>query len=320
MAPNAENSLRPGPLFSTGRAGTTKGWHAPRCADVILCLAVSYGVSALPLRAQERPYFITYNQELEEPGNLELAVNPVYGTQRGGGGFLAGSTEIEYGITAWWTTELYVAGQGTRNDSALLTGYRLENRVRPLAREHRVNPVLYVEFESINGADKTLLEVVGHDVEADHAVPNDEGRQEQKHELETKLILSSNLDWNVSANVIAEKNLSNEPWELGYALGVSRALSAAARPDPCAWCLENFTVGVELYGGLSTIHDVGFEDTSHYAAALLSWDLPGGVTVRLSPTFGLNRNSHEFLLRLGVSYEIPGVGRRIRRLFGGEGR
>ncbi len=79
-------------------------------------------------------------------------------------------------------------------------------------------------------------------------------------------------------------------------------------------------MGVELYGGLSTIHDVGFTDTSHYAATLLSWDLPSGVTLRVSPTFGLNRNSHQFLLRFGVSYEIPGVSHRIGRLFRGEGR
>ena len=312
---------------TVGRRGTQRlglGGAASRCATagalVVLVLTL-VGASAPPLMAQERPYFITYNQELEEPGSFEIAINPLLGTQRGGGSFLAGWTEFEYGVKGWWTTELYLAGQSTRGESTLFTGYRWENRFRPLAREHRVNPVLYVEFESINGADKTLLEVVGHDVEADHAVPNDEARREQKHEIETKLILSSNLrGWNVSANLIAEKNLANEPWELGYALGVSRPLAAAARPDPCTACLENFTAGVEVYGGLSTIHDIGVTDTSHYAAVLLAWDLPSGVTLRLSPTFGLNRNSHQYLLRFGVSYEIPGISHRIGRLFRGEGR
>ena len=184
-----------------------------------------------------------------------------------------------------------------------------------------MNPVLYVEFESLSDADKTLLEVVGHDVEADQATPNDDGRRERKHEIETKLILSSNLDaWNVSANLIAEKNLANAPWELGYALGLSRTLASAARPDPCVLCPENFTAGVELYGGLSPIHDLGFADTSQYAAVLLSWELPGVATLRLSPAFGLNRDSHRFLLRFGISYEISGMGRRVGRLFRGEGR
>jgi hypothetical protein len=270
----------------------------------------------LPAHAQERAYFITYNQEMEELGNLEIAVNPVFGTQRGGGSFVAAWAELEYGVKGWWTTEFYLAGQSTCHDSALFTGYRWENRFRPLAHEHRINPVLYIEYESINGADKTLLEVVGHDVEADHAASNDEGRQERKHELETKLILSSNLNgWNISGNLIAEKNLANGPWEFGYTIGVSRPLVSAARPDSCSFCAENFTVGAEVYGGLGTLHDLGFADTSHYGAALLAWSLPSGLTVRLSPSMGLNGESHRFLMRWGVSYEISafarGGGRRL---------
>ena len=53
-----------------------------------------------------------------------------------------------------------------------------------------------------------LLEVVGHDGQADLAEPNDDTREEQEHEAELKLILSSNVkDWNISENFIAEKNL-----------------------------------------------------------------------------------------------------------------
>ena len=52
-------------------------------------------------------------------------------------------------------TELYLAGQSTRQDRSLFTGTRWENRFRLLMGEHRVNPVLYVELERINGADKT---------------------------------------------------------------------------------------------------------------------------------------------------------------------
>lgn len=299
-------SLRYSPVERRGRTA----------AHALFFLAATAALAsvALPLQAQERPYFVTYNQELEEPGSFEIALNPMFGTQRGGGSFLAGWVELEYGLKGWWTSELYLAGQGTRGDGAAFTGYRWENRFRPLNREHLVNPVLYVELESVNGADKTLLEVVGHDVEADHATPNGDARREWKHELETKLILSSNLDgWNLSANLIAEKNLSNEPWELGYSLGVSRALAQAARPGPCTLCPENLTAALELYGGLSTIHDLGLRDTSHYAAAVLAWDLPGGLTLRASPTLGLNSRSHRFLLRFGVSYELPGFGRSASR-------
>jgi hypothetical protein len=270
-------------------------------------------------RAQDRPYFITYNHQLEEPGSLEISLNPVFGTQRGGRNFLASWTEFEYGVKGWWTTEFYLAGQSTRGDSTVFTGFRWENRFRPLKREHWINPVLYVEFENINGADKTLLEVVGHDGEADHAEPNFLTRPERKREIETKLILSSNFKgWNISENIIAEKNLSNEPWEFGYAIGVSRPLALAARPERCTFCPENFVAGVELYGGLGDRYSFGLRDTSHYLAPVLAWNLPSGMTLRISPTFGLNDKSHRFLLRFGVSYEISGFGRRMGAMFRGK--
>ena len=66
-------------------------------------------------------------------------------------------------MRAWWTSEFYLDGQTTAGDSTIPTGFRLENRVRPLMREHAMNPILYVEYENISGADKTLIEVVGHD-------------------------------------------------------------------------------------------------------------------------------------------------------------
>jgi hypothetical protein len=260
--------------------------------------------------AQERAFFITYDHQLEEPGNLEIAVNPVFGTQREAGDFLASWAEFEYGVKGWWTTEAYIDGQTTKRDSTVLTGVRWENRFRALMTEHKINPVLYVELERINEADKTLLEVVGHDLEADHAVPNGSARRVWKTEIETKLILSSNFrGWNVAGNVIAEKSLQGAPWEFGYALGVSRPLALAASPKPCSFCPENLTAGVEAYGGLGAVHALGLRDTSHYIAAVLAWNLPSGVTLRLSPTLGLNGNSHRLLLRFGVSREFSGLGR-----------
>ena len=44
-------------------------------------------------------------------------------------------------------------------------------------RDYIINPVLYVEYENISGADKTLLEVVGHDGQSDFAEPNGESRR-----------------------------------------------------------------------------------------------------------------------------------------------
>src|ERR1700746_900245 len=99
-----------------------------------------------PLQAQENPYFVTYDHNLEEPGNLEIEYFSTFGTQRGGNDFHAFWTEFEHGVTAWWTTELYLDAQTTFKDSTIFTGVKWENRFRPLKREHFINPVLYVEF------------------------------------------------------------------------------------------------------------------------------------------------------------------------------
>ena len=53
-----------------------------------------------------------------------------------------------------------------------------------------------------------------------------------------------------------------------------------------------------------------------YLAPVLAWNLPSGWTLRVSPGFGLNANSHRFLLRFGVSREFAGFGRAVSRLFG----
>jgi hypothetical protein len=266
--------------------------------------------------AQETPYFVTYSHHLEEPGNLEIEFNPVFGTQRGGNSYLAGTTEFEYGVKAWWTSEFYLDGQSTFHDGTVFTGLRWENRFRPLMREHWINPVVYIEYENVNEADKAMLEVVGSDSESDYAAPNSLLRQAHKHEVEGKLILSSDFrGWNISENFIAERNLGHDPWEFGYALGASRSLRLPVTPRPCNLCRENFLAGVEFYGGLGTTWNTTLHDTSHYCAAILGWQLPNGTTLRISPGFGLNDDSHRFVLRWGVSYEIPRVGERLQRFF-----
>ena len=268
--------------------------------------------------SQENPYIVAYDHNLEEPGSLEVEYFSTLGTQRGGPDFHAYWAEFEYGATAWWTTELYIAGQTTFGDSTVFTGYRWENRFRPLKNEHLINPVLYVEFENTNGADKILKEVEGHDVEADYAVPNALARQDRTRELELKLILSSNYKgWNFTENSIATKNLSNEPWEFGYALGVSRPLAMKGAAHRCNFCRQHFVAGVELYGGLGDRYSFGLKNTSHYLGTGLAWNLPSGWTFRLEPTFGLNDNSHQFLLRWGASREFSGFGNMVNGLFKG---
>jgi len=274
--------------------------------------------SPAPAVAQENPYIVAYDHYLEEPGNLEIEYFSTFGTQRGGNDFHAFWAEFEYGATAWWTTEFYLDGQSTFNDSTVFTGFRMENRFRLLKHEHFINPVLYVEYEHTSGADKILKEIEGHDVESDYAEANAVLRKEHDQEMEFKLLLSgTHKGWNFTENTIATKNLSNVPWEFGYALGASRPLALKATAKRCSFCRQNFIVGAEMYGGLGDRYSFGLHDTSHYLAPVAAWNLPSDWTLRLSAGFGLNDQSHRFLLRWGLSREITGFGSMVSRLFGG---
>ena len=284
---------------------------------LVAALALFFLVPSKPVVAQENPYFVTYDHNLEEPGNLEVEYFSTFGTQRTANDFHSYWTAFEYGVKAWWTTEFYLDAQSTFHDSTVFSGFKWENRFRVLKREHWINPVLYAEYEDMNGTDKTLKEIVGHDVEADLSGTNAEARREHEREIELKLILSSNTKgWNFSENIIAEKNLSNEPWEFGYALGATRPLALKASSRRCSFCRQNFIVGAELYGGLGDRYSFGLKDTSHYFAPVAGWNLPNGWTLRVSPGFGLNDNSHRLLLRWGISREINGFDQLVRRLFG----
>jgi hypothetical protein len=287
-----------------------------RCKRVAVALLATTAACLLPAKAhaQEWPYLVTYSHELEEPGNLEIAFKNVQAAPANGNSFISSTMELEYGATAWWTTEVYLSGQHTQNDSTIFTGYRWENRFRPLLSEHFINPVLYVEYENINQADKTFLEVVGHDSVQDLLVSNAVGRKEVERAIEAKLILSSNVrGWNFSENFIAEKNLKNEPWAFGYAIGASRPLALKARSQNCWLCRENFSGGAEMYGGLGDRYSFGWRQTSHYLGPTVAFNIPKGPSIVFSPSVGPNDNSVGVLWRFKISYEIQQIGSYFRR-------
>ncbi len=291
-----------------------------RAGDILRFL-IMCALSLLPVATfgQESPYIVTYEHYLEEPGNLDIEYFSTFGTQASGNDFHAFWAEFEYGATAWWTTEFYLDGQTTFHQSTLFSGFRWENRFRPLKREHFINPILYVEYEHKNGADKILKEVEGHDVQGDFLLANSIARKEHINEIELKLILSSTAKgWNFSENILGAKNLSNQPWEFGYALGASRPLALKAAPKRCDMCPQNFIAGIEMYGGLGNRYSFGLHDTSHYLAPVVAWNLPSDWTIRFSTGFGLNANSHRFLLRWGLSKEISGFGTMVSRFLRGQ--
>jgi hypothetical protein len=273
----------------------------------------------LPAPAQERPYFVTYDHHLEEPGNLEVAAATTVRVPRNGQpAYIAPWIEIEYGVTARWTTELYLEGISTRNDSTIFTGWRLENRFRPLKREHWINPILYFEYEGLNEASGIAKEVVGNAEISDES--NADLRRVHAHELETKLILSSSFhDWNIAENFIVEKNLSeDEGFEFGYAFGVYRPLASLASGRECRFCRENFSAGAEVYGGLGSTNGFGFKGTAHYLAPVIAWQVSENSTLRFSPAIGLTDVSARSLVRFGYSYEIRGFADKVARLFGAQ--
>jgi hypothetical protein len=279
----------------------------PVRASVFCVLTVAGASSAF---AQEPAYFVTYAHYLEEQGNLEIAVVTTTGLPKDGhSAYTAPWLELEYGLKGWWTAELYLEGVMTRRDGSGFTGWRWENRFRPLKGEHAINPVLYVEYESLNEASRIQKEIVGSGPLEFESIA--ELRQTHAHEFEGKLILSSVAGaWNVAENFIVEKNLSaGEGLEFGYSAGISRPLGSLASGTSCHWCRENFVAGVEAYGGLGTTKTSGLTDTRHYIAPVIGWHVSDRTTLKVSTGFGVTSASDRYLLRVGYAYELPIGGR-----------
>lgn len=283
------------------------------CALLLFAVSVA-GKVAL---AQENPFFVTYTHHMEEPGNLEIETSTTTGIPRSGQRFYSAPfIEFEYGVTAKWTSELYLESQSAWGDSTVFTGWRLENRYKPLNREHWINPVLYFEYESVNEASRIQKEIEGGG--PDLVSRNRFLTPEHAHELEGKLILSSSYrDWSIAENFIFTKNLSeSEGVEFGYAVGVARPLAMLASGENCRFCRENFMLGAEMYGGLGSTLGFGLHSTAHYIAPVISWAVGDNSTLRFSTGFGLTQQSNPVLIRFGYSYEFQNFGSKLSRLFG----
>jgi hypothetical protein len=255
----------------------------------LLCALVLGGVVEAA-HGQERPYFVSYTDRLEKAGELEVSALSTIGDVKDGPNYFAPWIEIEYGITGRWTTEVYIEGVTIHKDASAFTGWRWENRFRPFAGEHRVNPVLYVEYESLNEASRIQKEIVGEGAPSRDPL----GSLVHKHarELEGRLILSTQLaDWEIAGNAIVEKNLSeDEGFEYGYAGGATRRF-------------RQFSAGLEVYGGLGA-SAAEFEQTRHFVAPVVAFRLPRGSVVKASVGFGVTGASERYLVRIGYSVDL----------------
>ena len=273
------------------------------------CLALAAAAAA-----QDSPNFVTYDHHVEDKGDLELSTQSTIGVQKHGlPTFWAPWLELEYGATNRWTTSLYLEGASQSKDATVFTGFRWENRFRPLQAEHVINPVLYFEFENINEASRIQKEVLGHAEEGRETLS--ELRGKKARELEAKLILSSKLrSWTISTNFAVEKNLSeDEGFEFGYAVGAYRPVAPKSH-KVCRWCRESLSVGMEIYGGLGTLEKFGFRDTAQYIAPGLLWRLGPTSTLKVAPSFGVTAGSSRMLMRVGYSFEWEDFGAKVRKL------
>jgi len=253
--------------------------------------------------AQERPYFVTYDDQIEKRGELEVELLGTTGKVRDEGTrYIAPWMELEYGVTSWWTAELYLEGATFVGDGSAFTGWRWENRFRPFKGDHPINPVFYIEYESTNEASRIQKEIVGRGPLAFEPINN--LAEDHANELEGRLILSSWIGrWNVSENFIVEKNFSEEEGvEFGYSVGVSRPIGGSGT-DGCRVCAGAFVAGVEAYGGLGTTGDATGA-TRQFIAPVLAWHVTSGSSFKVSTAFGLTNTSDRLLLRVGYVLEV----------------
>ena len=168
--------------------------------------------AAQTVSGQESPYFITYTHHMEEPGSLEVALNPVFGVGRKApnGSWPPPSRSSTASMDGGHPSCTSTGRTVSRIDT--LHGLSLREPLSPVDEGACGESGLYIEYEDITGADKIFKEVVGFDTFRGLLEPAEELRREKKREVEAKLILSSDLRGsNLAGNLIAEKNLAGEP-------------------------------------------------------------------------------------------------------------
>src|SRR5947199_7885075 len=100
-----------------------------------LIVAALMFCGCVTVAAGEGPFFVAFTHQMEEPGNLEFATTNTTGAPDGESRFFGTAAEFEYGMKGWWTTELYLDGSATANQSTVFTGFRWENGFGVMPRE-----------------------------------------------------------------------------------------------------------------------------------------------------------------------------------------
>lgn len=274
------------------------------------------------VNAGSGPFFVVYDHHPENKGDVEVMLMTDYARARVGSDNIAQMLEIEYGVTDQWTTEFMIEGQKTMGDTWLYTGWRWENRYRLFKEELPINPMVYVEWENLNGATKYKMEVSGFkDLEP---VENAEAKKEKERILETRLILGKDFGpMTIALNWINESDTRNK-WETayGYALGFSYAFNPIYserrlkengghnhQQHRTNYNVTQWVIGAEMYGGLGDTKSFGIkpDKQEHYIAPVIQmvWHLSNIMLhFNFSPAIGLTSASDKIIFRTSIGVEF----------------
>ena len=271
-------------------------------------------IPALPVAAGNEANSVLYSHHTEPSGEIEINVFndfsrgakdlPKYNSQL---------FEIEYAFTDHFVAAFYFETQKTNGDDGKIGGWRTEARYRPFAYGTFLNPVLYVEYESLRPDHRFKLEALGR---TDR--PEAPGVPKTEHAVESKLILGQDIgrDLNFAFNWINEANLDDGHWEFGYAAGLNATVYRAPRGEAGAkagagggsgFDIRRVKLGAEMFGGLgdSTLGlTANSRVTQQYAGLNLLAGFENGMQVKLGGALGLNGQSEHALVRLMVGWEI----------------
>jgi hypothetical protein len=281
---------------------------------VIAALAAASVAHAAPAAAGNEANSVLYSHHSEPKGETEINVfNDFSRGMQGLPRYNAQLIEIEHAFTDKLTSTLYFETQKTNGDEYKVGGFRFETRYRPFAYGAFLNPVLYVEYESLRPDHRFKMEVVGRTDRPEAAGP-----ARTEHAVETKLILGHDFSRNfdVAVNLINEANLGDGHWEFGYAAGLNATVyrgsantgdNAASAAKSSSFELRRLKIGAEMFGGLgdSTLGlTASSKSTQQYAGLNLYAGFSNGMQVKVGAAAGLNNQSERALVRLMVGWEI----------------
>ncbi len=248
------------------------------------------GGSATLASAGNGANFVLYNHHTAKEGEVEVMLMNDFGENPDGIRYNAQMLEIEWGITNKLTTEFMLEGYGG-NGNYNSTGFRWENRYRPFDYGTFLNPVIYIEYESLSEDTKYIMEMSGRE----DARPTHKKRPRERV-LETRLILGEDISntLNVSFNWLNESDLDTGVTAFGYAAGLNYTPK------------EKITLGLEIYGGLGD-SDKGITTnsslTQHYLAPNIVFKVMDNIKIKVGGAIGLTNVSQD-IVRFAISYEL----------------